>query len=99
MRSRCGRRLHSSTSTGGGDGAMKPISRGSCRMCRHPASGRSSRLPPMVQIERRGDVTIMRMDAGENRFNPGSLDSLEAAFDEVGASEGPAAIVLTGTGK
>jgi enoyl-CoA hydratase/carnithine racemase len=53
----------------------------------------------MIETERKGDVTILRMDAGENRFNPDSLDSLEAAFDEIDASEGPAAIVLTGTGK
>jgi enoyl-CoA hydratase/carnithine racemase len=53
----------------------------------------------MVVTEKRADVTIMRMDAGENRFNPGSLDSLEAAFDAVDASAGPAAVVLTGTGK
>jgi enoyl-CoA hydratase/carnithine racemase len=53
----------------------------------------------MIESEQRGAVTIMRMNAGENRFNPGSLDSLEAAFDEVDASEGPAAVVLTGTGK
>ncbi len=53
----------------------------------------------MIATETHGDVTVMRMDAGENRFNPGSLDSLEAAFDEVDASEGPAAVVLTGTGK
>lgn len=44
-------------------------------------------------------MTILRMDAGENRFNPGNLDALEAGLDEVDASEGPAAIVLTGTGK
>lgn len=58
-----------------------------------------SRLSRMIESERRGDVTVLRMDAGENRFNPGNLDALEAAFDEVDASEGPAAIVLTGTGK
>ncbi len=39
------------------------------------------------------------MDAEENRFNPPNLDSLEAALDEVDASEGEAAIVITGTGK
>jgi enoyl-CoA hydratase/carnithine racemase len=53
----------------------------------------------MIETERKGEVTILRMDAGENRFNPDSLDALEAAFDEIDASEGPAAVVLTGTGK
>jgi enoyl-CoA hydratase/carnithine racemase len=53
----------------------------------------------MIEAERRGDITILRMDDGENRFNPDNLDSLEAAFDEIDASEGPAAIVLTGTDK
>jgi enoyl-CoA hydratase/carnithine racemase len=53
----------------------------------------------MIEAERRGDITILRMDDGENRFNPDNLDSLEAAFDDIDASEGPAAIVLTGTGK
>jgi enoyl-CoA hydratase/carnithine racemase len=53
----------------------------------------------MVETEQRGDVTVMRMDAGENRFNPANLDSLETAFDTIEASEGPAAVVLTGTGK
>jgi enoyl-CoA hydratase/carnithine racemase len=53
----------------------------------------------MIETETHGAVTVMRMDAGENRFNPGSLDSLEAAFDAVEGGDGPAAIVLTGTGK
>src|SRR3954453_21008045 len=53
----------------------------------------------MSETERHGDVTVMRMAAGENQFNPGSLDSLESAFDEIDGSEGAAAIVLTGTGK
>jgi enoyl-CoA hydratase/carnithine racemase len=53
----------------------------------------------MIEAERRGDITILRMDDGENRFNPDNLDSLEAAFDDIDGSEGPAAVVLTGTGK
>ena len=53
----------------------------------------------MVSTERHDEVTVLRMDAGENRFNPENLDSLEAAFDEVDASAGPTAVVLTGTGK
>lgn len=56
-------------------------------------------MAEVLHVERDGDVTILRMDAGENRFNPTMLDALDAALDEVDASEGPAAIVLTGTGK
>lgn len=53
----------------------------------------------MIETSREGAVTILRMNAEENRFNPPHLDSLEAALDEVDASEGEAAIVITGTGK
>lgn len=53
----------------------------------------------MIDAERAGDVTILRMTAGENRFNPDNLDAIEAAFDEVEASRGAAAMVLTGEGK
>jgi len=52
-----------------------------------------------LHSETDGDVTVLRMDAEENRFNPSMLDALDAALDEVDGSEGPAAIVLTGTGK
>ncbi|MFN8151356.1 MAG: enoyl-CoA hydratase/isomerase family protein [Solirubrobacterales bacterium] len=53
----------------------------------------------MIETSQEGAVTILRMNAEENRFNPPHLDSLEAALDEVDASEGEAAIVITGTGK
>lgn len=53
----------------------------------------------MIERSREGDVTILRMNAGENRFHPDNLDSLESALDEVDGSGGPAAIVLTGSGK
>lgn len=53
----------------------------------------------MLHTERDGDVTVLRMDADENRFNPAMLDALEGALDDVDATAGPAAIVLTGTGK
>lgn len=53
----------------------------------------------MIETSREGAVTILRMNAEENRFNPPHLDSLEGALDEVDASEGEAAIVITGTGK
>ncbi len=52
-----------------------------------------------VATERRGDVTVVRLAAGENRFNPETLDALEAALAEVESAEGPGALVITGEGK
>lgn len=53
----------------------------------------------MIKIDRHGDVFVLAMQDGENRFNPDNLYSLESALGEVEASEGPAAVVLTGDGK
>ncbi len=53
----------------------------------------------MIEITRTGDVHVLTMAAGENRFNPAMLDAIEGALDEVERSEGPAAVVLTGQGK
>lgn len=54
----------------------------------------------VVKIEKlEGGVSVLRMDAGENRFNPTMLAGLESALDEAEAGEGPLAIVLTGEGK
>ncbi|MGB2756843.1 MAG: enoyl-CoA hydratase-related protein [Acidimicrobiia bacterium] len=53
----------------------------------------------MITTETRGDVHILKMSNGENRFNPASVATIDSALDEVEASEGPAAIVLTGEGK
>ncbi len=50
-------------------------------------------------IETTGPVSILRMDDGENRFNPDTLAALHEAFDELERGEGPRAAVLTGTGK
>ncbi len=44
-------------------------------------------------------VAVVRMRHGENRFNPDTLDGLEAALDTIEAIEGPSALVLTGQGK
>lgn len=46
-----------------------------------------------------GGIVVVRMQLGENRLNPDTLDGLEAALDQVEAIEGPAALVLTGDGK
>ncbi|MCU0314923.1 MAG: enoyl-CoA hydratase/isomerase family protein [Solirubrobacteraceae bacterium] len=53
----------------------------------------------MIEITRTGDVHVLTMAAGENRFNPAMLDAIDGALDEVERSEGPAAVVLTGQGK
>lgn len=53
----------------------------------------------MLNVERDGEVFVIAMQAGENRFNPDSLAALNAALDEVEATEDPAAVVLTGAGK
>ena len=53
----------------------------------------------MIETTRTDDVFVLRMVAEENRFNPTMLDSFAKALDEVEASEGPAAVVLTGEGK
>ena len=51
----------------------------------------------MVKLEREGDVFVLRVDAGENRFGPETLGDWNRALDEVEASEGPKALVTTGT--
>ncbi len=57
----------------------------------------------MTEMRRDGDVVVLQLDAGENRFSPevlgrihGTLDAVEA---HVAAGEGPIALVTTGTGK
>ncbi|MEN0138502.1 MAG: enoyl-CoA hydratase/isomerase family protein [Rhodococcus sp. (in: high G+C Gram-positive bacteria)] len=58
----------------------------------------------MPYLDRDGDVFILYLgDEGEtdneNRFHPEWIDATHAALDEVEASEGPAALVTTATGK
>jgi enoyl-CoA hydratase/carnithine racemase len=52
-----------------------------------------------LTLDRDGDVFVLRMDDGENRFSPTLLDAFEAALDEVEGADGPRALVTTGTGK
>ena len=59
----------------------------------------SSEVDAAVSAERTGDVTVLRLTADENRFNPTMLDAIEAVLDEVEAEDGPGAVVLTGEGK
>ena len=53
----------------------------------------------MIELTRDGDVRILTMNDGENRFDLASVAALHAALDEVEAVEGPCALVTTGTGK
>ena len=53
----------------------------------------------MIDLERDGDVWVLRMDAGENRFSMEVLDRFNAALDQVEAADGPGALVTTGAGK
>lgn len=53
----------------------------------------------MIDVTRDEDVFVLRMTAGENRFNPTMLEAFDRALTEVEDHEGPAAVVLTGEGK
>lgn len=53
----------------------------------------------MVDLDRDGDVWILRMADGENRFNEEFLDSFNAALDQVEAAAAPRALVTTGEHK
>lgn len=53
----------------------------------------------MIDLQRDGDVFVLRFDAPENRFRPEGLDAWNAALDRVEAAGSPAALVTTGTGK
>ena len=47
----------------------------------------------MIDLERRGDVFVLTMTDGENRWNTTFTRAFAAAIDEVEASVGPAALV------
>jgi Delta3-Delta2-enoyl-CoA isomerase len=53
----------------------------------------------MIDLRREGDVHVLRLDGGDNRFSPELLDALTAALDELTSAPGPRALVTTGTGK
>jgi Delta3-Delta2-enoyl-CoA isomerase len=53
----------------------------------------------MVEIERDGNVWILRMRDGENRFNAGSVAAINGALDQACSADGPCALVTTGEGK
>ncbi|WP_067489983.1 enoyl-CoA hydratase-related protein [Actinomadura hibisca] len=53
----------------------------------------------MIDLQRDGDVFVLRYDDGENRFHPDFLAAVDKVLDEVAAHDGPAALVTVGTGK
>lgn len=53
----------------------------------------------MIDLQRDGDVFVLRMDYGENRFLPDKIDAWNTALDEVEKVGKPSALVTTGTGK
>ncbi|MEV0252071.1 enoyl-CoA hydratase-related protein [Nocardia sp. NPDC050712] len=58
----------------------------------------------MPYLEREGDVFVLYLGIegqtdNENRFHPDWIDQVHGLLDEVEASEGPAALVTTATGK
>jgi len=53
----------------------------------------------LIELERRGDVWVLRLCHDENRFNRASIGALHGALDEIEATGGPSALVTTGDGK
>jgi len=53
----------------------------------------------VIDLQRNGDVFILKMDYGENRFRPDKIDAWNAALDEVEKAGKPSALVTTGAGK
>jgi enoyl-CoA hydratase/carnithine racemase len=61
--------------------------------------GDDERGVPMIELETEGDVRILHLREGENRFNRASVDAINAGLDEVEAVQGPVALVTVGDGK
>jgi enoyl-CoA hydratase/carnithine racemase len=52
-----------------------------------------------VTVTRDGDVAVVHLTRGENRFHPELLDGVEQALDEIEQTDGPLGVVITGAGK
>jgi enoyl-CoA hydratase/carnithine racemase len=50
-------------------------------------------------LQRDGEIYLLDLGDGENRFNTDFLDAVEAHLDEVSAAPGPRALVTKATGK
>ena len=53
----------------------------------------------MLTLEKQAEVLILRLDDGENRFGSDAIRSWNELLDQAEATEGPKALVTTGTGK
>jgi enoyl-CoA hydratase/carnithine racemase len=53
----------------------------------------------MPSLDRDGDVYLLDLGNGENRFNPGWVGAVEELLDEVAAAPEPRALVTVATGK
>ena len=53
----------------------------------------------MIRLERHGEVFVLHMDDGENRFGCESVQAISDCLDEVESVQGPSALVTTGAGK
>ncbi len=53
----------------------------------------------MPTLQREGSVFLLDLGSGENRVNPTWIAEIEAALDEVTATEAPRALVTTASGK
>lgn len=53
----------------------------------------------MPVLDRSGDVFVLDLGDGENRFHPDWLAAVGAALDEVEGADGPRALVTAATGK
>jgi Delta3-Delta2-enoyl-CoA isomerase len=54
---------------------------------------------PVPQLERDGEVFLLDLGDGENRFDPEWVGAVTAALDEVAGAEGPRALVTRAQGK
>jgi enoyl-CoA hydratase/carnithine racemase len=53
----------------------------------------------IVELSREGEVFVLRMNDGENRFRDDSVAAWNTALDAVEGAAGPKALVTTGAGK
>lgn len=53
----------------------------------------------LPNLTREGEVFLLDLGNGENRFNDGSLEAIERCLDEVQAAPAPRALVTTASGK
>jgi enoyl-CoA hydratase/carnithine racemase len=53
----------------------------------------------VIELSRDGDVFVLRMVSGENRFSPDFIAKYSSCLEEVEKADGPKALVTTGSGK